>query len=72
MLYTGLTRPYLDNKSEYKNINIMSITKENKQTINKLKSFYIDHMIEMYNNDWDKFWEEHEDLIKMETELELN
>lgn len=50
----------------------MSITKENKQTINKLKSFYIDHMIEMYNNDWDKFWEEHEDLIKMETELELN
>jgi hypothetical protein len=50
----------------------MSITKENKQTINKLKSFYIDHMIEMYGNNWDKFWEEHQDIIQMETELELN
>jgi len=37
-----------------------------KQTINDLKNFYIDHMIETYNNDWDKFWSDHEDIIELE------
>ena len=40
-----------------------------KQTINDLKNFYIDHMIETYNNDWDKFWEDHEDIIELEYKL---
>ena len=50
----------------------MRLTKENKQTIIELKNFYIGHMIEMYDNDWDKFWEEHLNIIQLETELELN
>jgi hypothetical protein len=40
-----------------------------KQTIHDLKSFYIDHMIDVYNNDWDKFWEDHEEIIDLEEEL---
>lgn len=49
----------------------MKLTTEQKQTINDLKQFYIDHMIEVYNHDWDKFWEDNEDIIKIEAELEL-
>ena len=49
----------------------MKLTTEQKQTINDLKQFYIDHMIEIYNHDWDKFWEDNEDIIKIEAELEL-
>ena len=49
----------------------MKLTTEQKQTINDLKQFYIDHMIEIYNHDWDKFWEDNEDIIKIEAELKL-
>jgi hypothetical protein len=28
-------------------------------------------MIETYEGDYDKFWEQHEDLIQLEDELEL-
>lgn len=45
------------------------MTPKNKQTVNNLIQFYIEHMIEIYNNDWDQFWEEHEDLIELEDEL---
>ena len=45
------------------------MTIKTKQTINDLKDFYIDHMIETYNNDWDKFWEDHEDIIELEYNL---
>ena len=44
----------------------------NKQTINDLKNFYIDHMIEIYNHDWDKFWEDHENIMELEYELTNN
>jgi hypothetical protein len=50
----------------------MKLTIKQKEIINDLKQFYIDHMIEMYNNDWDLFWEENEDIIQIESELELN
>ena len=43
-----------------------------KQTINDLKDFYIDHMIKLYNNDWDKFWEDHEDIMELEYDLNNN
>ena len=49
----------------------MTLTIQQKQIINDLKQFYIDHMIEVYNHDWDKFWEENEDIIKIEAELNL-
>jgi hypothetical protein len=29
-------------------------------------------MIETYNNDWDKFWEDHEDIIELEYNLNNN
>jgi hypothetical protein len=48
------------------------MTTKTKQTINDLKNFYIDHMIEIYNNDWDKFWEDHEDIIELEYNLNNN
>ena len=44
----------------------------NKLTINDLKNFYIDHMIESYNHDWDKFWEDHENIMELEYELTNN
>jgi len=50
----------------------MKLTKAQKRIINELKGFYIDHMIEVYNEDWDQFWEDHEDIIQIESELELN
>ena len=50
-------------------IKIKKMTNKNKQTINNLKNFYIDHMIKIYNNDWDKFWEEHEDIMDLEHSL---
>ena len=50
----------------------MKLTPKQKQIINELKEFYIDHMIEVYDHDWDLFWEEHEDIIQIESELELN
>ena len=40
-----------------------------KQTINTLKNFYIDHMIEEYGGNWDKFWEDHEDIIELEFKI---
>ena len=49
----------------------MTLTKDQKEIINDLKRFYIDHMIEIYDHDWDKFWEENEDIIKIESELDL-
>jgi hypothetical protein len=48
-----------------------TVSTKNQSTINDLKSFYIDHMIEIYNHDWDKFWEDHEDLIELEHDLKL-
>jgi len=50
----------------------MKLTLTQKRIINELKEFYIDHMIEVYNEDWDQFWEDHEDIIQIESELELN
>ncbi len=41
------------------------------QTINELKQFYIDHMIETYDGDWDEFWEDHTDIRQIESELGL-
>ena len=49
----------------------MTLTIQQKQIINDLKQFYIDHMIEVYNHDWDKFWEDNEDIIQIESELNL-
>ena len=49
----------------------MTLTKDQKQIINDLKQFYIDHMIEVYNHDWDQFWEDNEDIIQIENELNL-
>ena len=69
VVYTVLIRLIVDNIYESKII-IMNIN--NKQTINDLKNFYIDHMIEIYNHDWDKFWEDHEDIIELEYELTNN
>ena len=43
----------------------------NKQTINALKDFYIKHAIVQYNYDWDKFWEDHTNIIQLESELDL-
>lgn len=42
------------------------MTTKTRQTISDLKNFYIDHMIEIYGEDWDKFWEDHEELIELE------
>lgn len=49
----------------------MTLTIQQKQIINDLKRFYIDHMIEVYNHDWDQFWEDNEDIIQIENELDL-
>ena len=49
----------------------MTLTIQQKQIINDLKQFYIDHMIEVYNHDWDQFWEDNEDIIQIESELNL-
>jgi len=49
----------------------MALTIQQKQIINDLKQFYIEHMIEVYNHDWDQFWEDNEDIIQIETELNL-
>lgn len=43
----------------------------NKSTINALIDFYIHQAIKHYNNDWDKFWEDHTDIIQLESELDL-
>jgi hypothetical protein len=47
------------------------LNQDQKTIINNLKEFYISHMIEVYNQDWDEFWGDHEDLVRLETELEL-
>ena len=49
----------------------MTLTNDQKNLINYLKAFYINHMIETYEGDYDKFWKQHEDIIQLEDELEL-
>ena len=47
----------------------MTLTNDQKNLINYLKAFYINHMIETYEGDYDKFWEQHEDLIQLKMNL---
>lgn len=67
---TRLIRPKVDNISVTKKIKTMP-SDFNKQTINALKDFYIKHAIVHYNYDWDKFWEDHTNIIQLESELDL-
>jgi len=49
----------------------MKLTALQKQTINELKQFYIDHMLEIYGDDTEKFWKDNEDILVLESELKL-
>jgi len=43
-----------------------------KNTISMLKNFYIKHMVEDgYDLDYEKFWEEHGDIIELEYKLKV-
>ena len=68
--HTEIARVQSDNISVTKKIKTMP-SDFNKQTINALKDFYIKHAIVHYNYDWDKFWEDHTNIIQLESELDL-
>lgn len=46
----------------------MTLTPEQKHLVHDLMVFYTNHMIETYDSEFD-FWDQHQDLIELESGL---